>query len=75
MTIYYIVLVQGVPESYGEVSSEQEFQEKKEWFKDFGCEIRKVSRLEYEKIKKKIEFGNYIHRKCFQIVTSGGETM
>ena len=74
MTIYYIVLVQGVPESYGEVSSEEEFQEKKEWFKDFGCEIKNVSRKEYERIKKKIDFENFINKRCFHVII-GGETM
>ena len=72
--MYYIILVNGIPESYGTVKREKEFQEKKEWFKGFGCEVKKVSKVEYERIKKKIDFENFINKRCLKVIT-GGETM
>ncbi len=72
--IYYIILLNGIPESYGTVEGEEEFQDKKELLAIMGCEVKKVSRREYEKIKRKIDFESYIHKKCFKIIT-GGETM
>jgi len=73
--IYYVILLNGVSESYGTVKGEEEFEDKKELLRMMGCEVKKVSRKEYERIKKKIDFKTFVHRKCFQIVTSGGETM
>jgi hypothetical protein len=76
--IYYLILLHGIPESYGTEKTEKEFQDKKELLKIMGCEVKKVSKIEYERIKKKIDFENFINRRCFKIITSprsGGETM
>ena len=74
LMIYFIILLNGISESYGMVRGEKSFQYKKELLEDFGCEVKKVSRREYEKVKKKIDFENFVNRKCFKVIT-GGETM
>ncbi|AEH06365.1 hypothetical protein Metok_0376 [Methanothermococcus okinawensis IH1] len=72
--IYYIVLVQGVPESYGCARSRIDFQKKKDLFDGFGCEIKNVSKEEFEKVKKKVDIKTQLYRKHFQLIL-GGENM
>ena len=72
--IYYLILLHGIPESYGTEKTEKEFQDKKELLKIMGCEVKKVPKIEYERIKKKIDFENFINKRCLKVITRG-ETM
>ena len=72
--IYYLILLHGIPESYGTEKTEKEFQDKKELLKIMGCEVKKVPKIEYERIKKKIDFENFKNKRCLKVITRG-ETM
>lgn len=72
--IYFVILLNNIPESYGSVKEEREFWDKKEMLEAFGCTVKRVSRMEFEKVKRKIDIKTHISRSCFKLV-SGGEIM
>ncbi|WP_292459325.1 hypothetical protein [Methanothermococcus sp.] len=71
--LFYLVYKGDRVESYGIVSGEKEFQKVKEVLEILGGDIKvkKVSRMEFEKHKKTVDFRDMINKKTLKIVVKG----
>jgi hypothetical protein len=68
--IYYLVYKNGKVESYGIVAGKKQFQREKEVLEILGGDIKvkKVSRMEFEKHKRTVDFRDLLHKKTLKAV-------